>query len=59
MDLDGTPGSERVNRNRGKASGAVTETPLAFVTEIRNGKTVSIRAFLDHKKALEAAGLEE
>jgi ketosteroid isomerase-like protein len=30
-------------RTRGKASGAETETPLAFVTEIRNGKTISIR----------------
>jgi hypothetical protein len=31
-------------RNRGKASGVETETPLALVTEIRNGKTISIRA---------------
>ena len=34
-------------RTRGKASGAETVTPLAFVTEIRNGKTISIRAYLD------------
>ena len=34
-------------------------TPLAFVTEVKNGKTISIRAFLDPKEALEAAGLSE
>ena len=44
-------------RNRGKASGAETETPLALVTEIRNGKTISIRAYLDPEETLEAAGL--
>jgi ketosteroid isomerase-like protein len=43
---------------RGKASGAETETPIGFVTEVRNGKTISIRAFLDPNKALEAAGLD-
>ena len=46
-------------RTRGKASGVETETPLAFVTEIRNGKTISIRAYLDREEALEAAGLSE
>ena len=46
-------------RTRGKASGAETETPLALVTEIRNGKTISIRAYLDRAEALEAAGLSE
>jgi ketosteroid isomerase-like protein len=46
-------------RTRGKASGVETETPLAFVTEIRNGKTISIRAYLDRQEALEAAGLSE
>jgi ketosteroid isomerase-like protein len=47
------------NRARGKESGAETETPLAFVTEVKNGKAISIRAFLDPKEALEAAGLRE
>jgi ketosteroid isomerase-like protein len=47
------------NRTRGKESGVETETPLALVTEVKNGKTISIRAFLDHKKALEAAGLSQ
>ena len=46
-------------RARGKESGAETETPLALVTDVKNGKTISIRAFLDPKKALEAAGLSE
>jgi ketosteroid isomerase-like protein len=46
-------------RNRGKASGAETVTPLALVTEIKNGKTILVRAYLDPKEALEAAGLRE
>jgi ketosteroid isomerase-like protein len=46
-------------RTRGKASGAETETPLAMVTEVKNGKTISIRAYLDPNEALDAAGLSE
>jgi ketosteroid isomerase-like protein len=46
-------------RNRGRASGVETETPLALVTEITDGKTISIRAYLDREEALEAAGLSE
>jgi uncharacterized protein len=46
-------------RTRGKASGAEMERPLAFVTEIRDGKTISVRAFLDRDEALEAAGCRE
>jgi ketosteroid isomerase-like protein len=46
-------------RNRGKASGAETETPLTLVTQIRDGKTISVRAYLDREEALEAAGLRE
>ena len=46
-------------RTRGKASGAETESPLALVTEVKNGKTISIRGYLDPKDALEAAGLKE
>ena len=46
-------------RTRGKASGVETETPLALVTEVENGKTTLIQAYLDHKEALEAAGLRE
>jgi len=46
-------------RNRGRVSGVETETPLALVTEIRDGKTISIRAYPDRGEALEAAGLSE
>jgi ketosteroid isomerase-like protein len=46
-------------RVRGKASGAETETPLALLTEVENGKTISIRGYLDPAEALEAAGLSE
>ncbi len=46
-------------RTRGKTSGAETEMPLAFVTQIRNGKTISLRAYNDPKQALEAAGVPE
>lgn len=46
-------------RTRGKASGVETETPLTFVTQIENGKTISIRAYLDRDEALKAAGLSE
>ena len=44
---------------RGRASGVQTETPLALVTEIENGKTISVRGYLDPKEALEAVRLRE
>jgi ketosteroid isomerase-like protein len=47
------------NRARGRGSGVPTETPLALVTEIKNGKTISVRGYLDPKQALDAAGLPE
>ena len=47
------------NRARGTASGVETETPLALVTEIRNGKTISVRGYLDPAEALAAVGLDE
>jgi uncharacterized protein len=46
-------------RARGKGSGAATDTPIAFVTEVKDGKTTSIRGYLDPKQAFEAAGLSE
>ena len=46
-------------RARGKASGANVETPIGFVTEVKNGKTISIRGYLDPKEALAAVGLSE
>jgi ketosteroid isomerase-like protein len=41
---------------RGQASGAEIETPLALVTEIKDGKAISVRGYLDPKEALEAVG---
>jgi len=46
-------------RARGKASGADVESPIGFVTEFKNGKAVSIQAYLDPEEALEAVGLRE
>ena len=46
-------------RTRGKASGAESVTPLAQVTEIKNGKFISVRNYLDPKQALEAAELRD
>src|SRR4029450_9144072 len=37
-------------RTRAKASGAETETLLALVTDIRNGKTILLRGYLDPKQ---------
>ena len=46
-------------RMRGRGSGAWTESPIASVSEIRSGKSIRIRTYLDPKEALEAAGLSE
>jgi ketosteroid isomerase-like protein len=46
-------------RTRGKASGATTESPFALVSDLKNGKTIRVRTYLDPKEALEAAGLRE
>jgi ketosteroid isomerase-like protein len=46
-------------RMRGRGSGAWTESPMASVSEIRNGKVIRVRTYLDPTKALEAAGLRE
>jgi uncharacterized protein len=43
----------------GAASGAEIESPIGTVVEYKNGKAIRIRTFLDHKEALEAAGLRE
>lgn len=44
-------------RTRGKGSGAEATSPLGVVSDIRNGKTIRVRTYLDPKDALEAAGL--
>jgi ketosteroid isomerase-like protein len=44
---------------RGKASGVESEAPVAFVTEIRDGKTISIQAYRDRDVPLAVAGMPE
>jgi ketosteroid isomerase-like protein len=44
---------------RGAESGAEIESPWAWLVRSRNGKAVSIRAFTDPAKAIEAAGASE
>jgi ketosteroid isomerase-like protein len=41
---------------RGKASGAETESPIAYLVDLKNGKALRVETFLDHQEALEAAG---
>src|SRR6185503_18571914 len=45
------------DRVRGKTSGAVSVTPIALVTEVRNGKARLLRTYRDADEAREAAGL--
>jgi ketosteroid isomerase-like protein len=44
---------------RGKGSGAETESQIGTVVDLKNGKAVRVRTYLDPKEALEAAGLRE
>ena len=46
-------------RTRGTASGAELESLYGSVVDLKNGKVIRVRTFLDHTDALEAAGLEE
>ncbi len=46
-------------RTRGKQSQVVTEMAFGTVTDMRNGKGLRIRTYLDPQEALEAAGLSE
>ena len=41
---------------RGGTSGADVAMPIAFVTEFKDGKAISVRAYLDPDEAVEAAG---
>ena len=43
-------------RIRGKASGATTESAVGVVSDLRDGKAIRVRTYLDPKEALEAAG---
>ncbi|MGC1850903.1 MAG: nuclear transport factor 2 family protein [Solirubrobacterales bacterium] len=44
---------------RGRDSGVETESRIALVSDISNGKTTWIHSYLDPQEALEAAGLSE
>ena len=46
-------------RTRGKSSGAVTEAPLGYIADFREGKVARVRTYLDPQEAFEAAGLAE
>jgi ketosteroid isomerase-like protein len=44
---------------RGRGSGMVLESPMAWVFTVRGGKIVKADGFLSHADALEAVGLSE
>ena len=46
-------------RARGKESGAITESAIAWIVEFKGGKVIRVREYLDRQEALEAAGLSE
>ena len=57
-------GNDRVvaichQRATGKSSGVPVELHMGLVYELRDGRIIRMRSFLDPKEALEAAGLSE
>jgi uncharacterized protein len=46
-------------RGRGHSSGARVEAPMGVIADLRDGKALRIRSYLDHGEALHAAGLSE
>jgi ketosteroid isomerase-like protein len=58
-DLDDRIVAIGAMRGRGKESRAVTESPLAYLVELKNDKAIRIRSYRDPQEALEAAGLGE
>jgi ketosteroid isomerase-like protein len=44
---------------RGRESRVEVDSPIAFVVDFRDGKATRVRTYLDHREALEAAGLSE
>jgi ketosteroid isomerase-like protein len=44
---------------RGRGSGVPVATPFAMILELRDGKILRSRSFLDHGEALRAAGLTD
>jgi ketosteroid isomerase-like protein len=46
-------------RGRGRESGVVVESQIAFLSTLRGGRIVHAKGFLDWGEALDAAGLRE
>jgi hypothetical protein len=46
-------------RARGRASGAETTSPVAYIVDGKEGRATCVRAYLDPTEALEVAGLRE
>jgi ketosteroid isomerase-like protein len=46
-------------RARGKESGIPVESPAGYEIDLRDGKAIRIREYLDPQEALQAAGLSE
>jgi ketosteroid isomerase-like protein len=46
-------------RGRGRVSGVEVDDRWAWIVELRAGRAASLRGFLEHREALEAAGIEE
>ena len=46
-------------RGRGRVSGVEVDDRWAWIVELSAGRAASLRGFLDHREALEAAGLRE
>jgi ketosteroid isomerase-like protein len=46
-------------RTRGRESGVETESPVAAVTDFKDGKAIRVRTYFDLEEALQAAGLAE
>jgi ketosteroid isomerase-like protein len=46
-------------RGRGRGSGIEVEDRWGWIVELRDGRAISVRGFLDQRQALAAAGLRE
>jgi ketosteroid isomerase-like protein len=44
---------------RGAGSGGLVDEPMGQIYDLHDGKISRVRTFLDHREALQAAGLEE
>ena len=46
-------------RGRGRLSGVNVDDRWAWIVELRQGRAASLRGYLDHREALDAAGLSD